>query len=355
MMMQAKTRILLGMSGGKDSSVTALLLQQKGYEVVGVTFRFFEKENNQDYLTSAQSLAKKLKIDHFIVDKRNEFKNTVIKNFADEYLSGRTPFPCVQCNIHLKWNLLLEEAEKHHCDFIATGHYAQLEKKGSFFYFKNAKDEEKDQTFFLWGLPQKTKQKIILPLGNFLNSEVKQLATDNHFDFLQNQKNSVGACFCSNDYRPFLRALAKERNIEIKKGDFTDETGNFLSYHEGFPYYTVGQRRGLGLTSRKPLYVKRIDAENNRIIVSTKEKTYETTIEISQTNIIDAKDFDTEDPIIAKIHYRKQATPCTVNVLPDNKAIVLLQEPLSAIAKGQSVVFYRNNLVIGGGIIENSH
>lgn len=351
--MPTKTRILLGMSGGTDSSVAAILLQQAGYEVIGVTFRFYEHNSDQHYLEKAKNMADFLHIPHYVVDKREEFSHIVIQNFVDEYMAGRTPFPCVHCNMHVKWISLLEQAALLNCSYIATGHYANCIENQGITYITKGIDDSKDQTFFLWGMPDEAIQRVVFPLGSYRYKEVHALAKKHALPIVQGNKNSVGACFCPSDYRPFLKELAKAQNLPIKKGVFTDEIGEIIGSHQGYPFYTIGQRRGLGVQHTKPLYVQKIDKQSNIITLAEKTACYQSTIEVEQ--LIYRHESDLQQNLIAKIQYRKQASCCTLTLHNEHTATIVLHTPATGIAKGQSIVLYDNERLIGGGVVENAY
>lgn len=351
MFMYTKENVLLGMSGGTDSSVSAFLLQQAGYNVIGVTFRFYEHNNDQTYLQKASNMAKHLHMPHYIVDKRKDFQSIVIENFTNEYLAGRTPFPCAHCNTYLKWDALLEQAHRLDCPHIATGHYVNTITKDNYTYLSMGKDIDKDQTFFLWGMPQEAIERAIFPLGNLLYHEVQNIATSNQLPVKQN-KNSVGACFCPTDYRPLLKKIATEKGIQIHQGIFTDEIGNFLGKHEGYPFYTIGQRRGLGLQHISPLYVKKINRETNSIIVAPKESCYQTTVHL--TGLLCRQLVEKEKQLTAKVQYKKQACTATLDMINTSEALVTLHEPTLGMAPGQSIVLYDGDILIAGGIIQNA-
>lgn len=348
-MKKISSSCLLGMSGGTDSSVSAILLKQQGYEVKGVTFRFFDGGNTEQHIKDARYIADNLGIEHFIYDARDLFKKEVIDYFLKEYLSGRTPVPCIKCNNYIKWKLLEELGEKNNCTKIATGHYCNLVKKDGFFHIATGIDNEKDQSFFLWGLQQRTLSKIILPLGNFTKSQVRKIASENGFHSIAKKKDSIGVCFCPGDYRNFIRSQRKYFHFE--KGNFIDESGNVLGQHEGYPFYTVGQRRGLGIYLNRAIFVKKIIIETNTIVLAPLQNMYETIFYLNDWNLINESYFSNEFDIIAKIRYRKQATPARIFKTENYLLKVELAEPLESIAPGQACAFYKNNIVIGGGII----
>ena len=298
------------MSGGTDSSVAAILLLEQGYEVIGITFRFWEDGDNKQ-LNDAVLLANQLGIEHIIFDARKIFKETVVGYFVDEYLSGRTPFPCVKCNNELKWKLILEEADRLGCEKVAMGHYTRILHENNHYFISEGVDPDKDQSFFLWGLTQEQLVRIIFPLGGFYKTEVRKMAADRGFKSVSEKKDSLGACFCSGDYRPFLKSQLKEPEKLIYPGNYIDEAGKVLGQHQGFPLYTVGQRRGLIHLNRK-VFVKEIRPETNDVVLASLEEMYKTGFSIRDVNVVDKKLFSGEFDIICRIRYRKQNTLCRV-------------------------------------------
>ena len=344
------TKILLGMSGGTDSSVAAILLLEQGYEVVGITFRFWEDGENI-HLQDAIRLAEQLGIEHITYDAREVFRTTVVQYFIDEYLCGRTPFPCVKCNNELKWRLILEEADRLGCEKVAMGHYVTIVQDENKYFVTEGKDPDKDQSFFLWGLTQKQLSRIQFPLGRFYKTEVRAMAAERGYQKVAIKKDSLGACFCSGDYRPFLKKQIKEPDTYIYQGNFIDEEGNVLGIHQGFPLYTVGQRRGLIHLNRK-VFVKEIHPHTNEVILASLDNMYKTEFLIRDVNVVDKNLFTTEFDIFCRIRYRKQNTLCRVLFLENNTAKVELDEPLESIAPGQTAVFYRDGRILGGGFID---
>jgi tRNA-specific 2-thiouridylase len=345
-----KQRILLGMSGGTDSSVAAILLMEQGYEVVGITFRFWEEGENK-HLEDAQRLAKQLGIEHVTFDALDIFKQKVVGYFVDEYLSGRTPFPCAKCNNELKWKLILQEADRLGCEKVAMGHYTRIVEKDGRFFISEGFDPDKDQSFFLWGLTQKQLARIIFPLGEFRKTDVRKMAADRGFKYVSEKKDSLGACFCSGDYRPFLKRQLINPNKLIYPGNFIDESGQILGTHEGFPLYTVGQRRGLIHLNRK-VFVKEILPATNEVVLAPLANMYKTKFFVRDYNLVDKDLFSSEFDTICRIRYRKQNTLSRIVIIDDNHLKVELAEPLESIAPGQTAVFYRDGKVLGGGFIE---
>lgn len=339
---------LLGMSGGTDSSMSAILLQEQGYTVVGVTFLFWESEGMQQHIKDAQELAAKLGIKHFIHDARESFRTEIVDYFISEYLSGRTPVPCVKCNNQFKWRLLYELSEEHACNTISTGHYCNKVERDGYFHISQGLDPDKDQSFFLWGLPQEILRKIVLPLGKYNKVQVREMAAQRGFTKISTKKDSLGVCFCADDYRPFLREHAKD--FQFVKGNFVDEDGNILGQHEGFPFYTVGQRRGLIHLNRK-VFVKELFPKENTVVLAPLKSLYKTEFLLKDWKLINEADFTEAFDIITKIRYRKQATPSRVVKLENGLLKVELAEPLESIAPGQAAAFYKGDVVLGGGII----
>lgn len=337
------------MSGGTDSSVAAMLLQEAGYEVVGITFRFYELNESIDYLKDARQLARDLGIEHITFDARETFKTTIIDYFVNEYIAGNTPVPCTLCNNYLKWNLLARIAEERNIPFIATGHYVRKRMVEGYYHLVCGIDPEKDQSFFLWGLKQETLSRMLLPLGTLTKKEVREIAAARGFLKVAHKKDSIGVCFCPMDYRIFLRKHIPEGLIT--KGKFVDEKGNFLGCHEGYPFYTIGQRRGLGIHLNKAVFVKEICPETNEIILGELRSLDKHKIILKDWNLLNPKGILEYDDIIVKIRYRKQANRCKVILGDDNRLHVFLLEPLGAVACGQAAAFYRGQILLGGGII----
>ena len=347
--MKGNKRVLLGMSGGTDSSVAALLLQDAGYEVTGVTFRFYEKDRNTEYLDDARELCSRLGIPHLISDQREAFRNTIIDYFIREYMAGRTPVPCTHCNNYLKWPLLRQLADEMGIYHLATGHYVQKRWIDGHWHIVNGADEDKDQSFFLWGLPQDIMERMLLPMGDLTKIRVRELAEERGFLKAATKKDSIGVCFCPMDYRTFLR---NNVSVEaIQKGKFFDEKGNFIAWHEGYPFYTIGQRRGLGIDLNRAVFVKEIIPSDNKVVLGDLKSLEKMEMRLKDWNIINPSLLLGHDDVIVKIRYRKQANRCTVTLLPDNTLHVQLHEPLTAIAAGQAAAFYRDDVILGGGII----
>lgn len=354
--MEQKKRVLLGMSGGTDSSVAAMLLQDAGYEVTGVTFRFYEWNDSTEYLEDARTLAARLGMAHVTYDAREIFRERIIRYFIDEYMSGHTPVPCTLCNNHLKWPLLAKLADEMGVFYIATGHYVRKVLSEGKYYITSAVDSDKDQSFFLWGLKQDILRRMLLPMGEMTKPQARVLAAARGFEKVSVKKDSIGVCFCPMDYRSFLRRISESNSfaVNIRKGKFIDEKGNFIAWHEGFPFYTIGQRRGLGIDLNRAVFVKEIRPAENEVVLSSLQALEKTEIWLKDWNIIDeSRLFDYND-IIVKIRYRKQKNHCTVRLTEDGLLHLQLHEPLTAVAPGQAAAFYKDDLLLGGGIIITS-
>ena len=378
-MIEENKRVLLGMSGGTDSSVAAMRLLEAGYEVIGVTFRFYELNGSTEYLEDARNLAERLGIRHITYDAREIFARQISESFVQEYLAGRTPVPCTLCNNYLKWPLLAKIADEMGIFYIATGHYAQNIQLNETFYITYAADSDKDQTFFLWGLKQDILNRMLLPMGDITKAEARAWAAEHGFRKVATKKDSIGVCFCPMDYRTFLKdwlvrngqmsvsnSEASINNSQtsgsdkqtwsdrIRRGRFVDEKGNFIAWHEGYPFYTIGQRRGLGIHLNRPVFVKEIDPEKNEVMLASLSSLEKTEMWLKDWNLVNQERTLDRSDIIVKIRYRKQENHGTITVTSDHLLHVQLHEPLTAIAPGQAAAFYGDGLLLGGGIIVNA-
>ena len=346
-----KQNILLGMSGGTDSSVAAMILLEQGYNVSGITFRFWEKDHENKHLEDAAQLAECLKIPHIIYDARNIFREKIINYFIDEYLLGRTPFPCAKCNNELKWNLIFQEAERLGCEKVSMGHYVDIAKEENQHFITEGIDKDKDQSFFLWGLNRKQLSKIVFPLGKYTKNEVREIARNRGFEGIATKKDSLGICFCPDDYRSFLHSQLRKPEKLIFPGNFLDEDGIILGKHKGYPLYTVGQRRGL-IHLNRAVFVKEIRPETNQVVLAPLSSLYQKEFFVCNYNIIDKNLFSNEFDTTTRIRYRKQNTLSRIIILNNNRLKIELAAPLESIAPGQTAVFYRDGKVLGGGFIE---
>lgn len=350
-----KKRVLLGMSGGIDSTVSAMLLIEQGYDVVGVTFRTFDsiKESciakekgccSIESIMEAKHNAERMGFEHHIVDFRDTFRQCVIQNFIDEYMSGHTPNPCVLCNSHIKWGELMRVADELHCDYIATGHYARTKEHEGKIYLAAAADERKDQTYFLWMLTDEQLRRTIFPLGDLTKDEVRTIAREHGYEKLATKRESQEICFIpDNDYRAFLRANVPDYNERVRAGEYVDAQGHVLGKHEGYVNYTIGQRKGLGIALGHPAFVTHIDANTNRVTLGTNDDLYATELRVKGLTVREL----TEGVITAKIRYRSQAVPVT----KIDESCITFATPVWGVTPGQSVVLYQDGFVIGGGLI----
>ncbi|MCD8262170.1 MAG: tRNA 2-thiouridine(34) synthase MnmA [Bacteroides sp.] len=347
--MQERPTTLLGISGGTDSSVAAMLLQEKGYEVTGVTFRFYEPTGSLEYIEDAKVLADRLGIRHIIYDVRKEFREKIVTYFIAEYMAGRTPVPCVLCNNYFKWPLLAQIADEEGIEKIASGHYVRIEKSENKYFIKAGKDPDKDQSFFLWGLTQNLLCRMEFPLGEMAKPEVRRLAQERGFIKVATKKDSIGVCFCPLDYHSFLdKQVEKGR---ISPGEFIDEKGTVIGTHPGYPYFTVGQRRGLGINFNRPVFVKEIDPVHNRVMLASLKSLEKQEMWLKDWNITEENRLLDREDIIVKIRYRKQENRCRVTKNENGLLHVKLFEPLTVVAPGQAAAFYKDGIVLGGGII----
>ncbi len=347
-------KVLVAMSGGVDSSVSAYLLKKKGFDVLGVTMCFGIKEVSCDKkkccgaeaVNDAKRVCEKLDIAHYVLDFSKELEEIVIANFVSEYSKGRTPNPCVVCNKYLKFGSLLKKARALGADFFATGHYAKIEKTSSRRYLlKKPKDKLKDQTYFLYAINYDDLKNIIFPLQDYTKEDVRDIARSLHLS-VADKAQSQDICFIpQGDYRKFI----KDRLKYADRGDILDLNGNALGKHKGVFSYTVGQREGLGLNIGKSLYVISIDPFKNQIIVGEKKDLLFSAFVAADINIL-CDDFSGE--IFAKIRYTQKQVLAEVKKVGHNKLKVSLQTKAEAITKGQSVVLYKDDTVLGGGIIE---
>ena len=358
-----KRRVLVAMSGGIDSSVTALLLHQQGYEVIGITMKTWDYASSGgnkkttgccslDDINDARALAVDHHFPHYILDIREEFGDFIIDNFVEEYLAGKTPNPCVLCNTHIKWDALLRRADQLDCEFIATGHYARVRKeKNNRYVISKGLDESKDQSYVLWGLKQEALKRTIFPCGGFTKKEIRQMALDFGYESLSKKAESYEICFIpDNDYRGFLKRKVEGLEEKVKGGLFIDKHGNKLGVHDGYPFYTIGQRKGLGIALGKPAFVTKIIPETNTVVLGYEEDLNGAMLRVRNLNIIKYEKLDTTIEVLTKIRYKDKGHYS--HVTQDGEfADVVFFEPVQAIAPGQSAVFYEGDDLIGGGFI----
>jgi len=359
-------KALVAMSGGIDSTVAAVMLHEEGWEVIGVTMKTWDyatsggskKETgccSLDSINDARQVAVKLGFHHFIVDIREEFGDYVIDNFVDEYMAGRTPNPCVLCNTHIKWNSLLRRADMLDCEFIATGHYGLINELDGRKYITRAKDRQKDQSYVLWGLSQDCLNRTRMPLGPFTKPEVRQMAADRGWDELSKKAESYEICFVpDNDYRGFLRRRIDGLDDQVAGGVFVDAQGKVLGKHEGYPFYTVGQRKGLGIALGEPMFVTEIRPDTNTVVLGREDDLVRNSMMVGKVNMMKYKELPPEGlEVVTKVRYRDGGTLSTLRSV-GNDIEVSFHANVKGIAPGQSAVFFDGDDVIGGGIIYGS-
>ena len=357
-----KDKVLVAMSGGVDSSVTLLRIIEMGYEAIGITMKLWEyknfggnnlQENNCCAVSSinkAKLVCERMGVPHYTIDFTDSFKENVVDNFVDEYLNGRTPNPCVRCNSFIKWDTFIEQAEILGAKYIATGHYAQIEKRNKNYFIKQGVDKRKDQSYVLWGIPKETLSRTILPLGELTKEEVRQIARDNKLETAE-EPESMEICFIAdNNYKRFINEYAPDKVAKIKDGKTLNEDGDKIGNNDGYINYTIGQRKGIGLTSPNPLYVKEINPKNNTIVVSEKKSLLKNICKVQNLNWLIEKP-KLPHNTLCQIRYNGNKSQGIITQ-EGKDFIVNFKDPQLAITPGQSIVFYSDNILTGGGIIK---
>jgi len=345
-------RVLVGMSGGVDSSVAALLLKKEGYEVIGVTMKLLNSEfHEENTVNDAKIVCEKIGIEYHVVDFRDVFKEKVIDYFASEYMNGRTPNPCNMCNRHLKFGALLDIAKKEfNCEYIATGHYAKIEYNSETdrYFLRKSKTDKKDQTYALYKLTQEQLKHVIMPLGEYEKEEIRKIAMEN--DLINaKRRDSQEICFVEdNDYVSFIQ---NNYGYKSKKGNFVDLSGNVLGEHKGIIHYTIGQRKGLEIAFQKKMYVIDINIQKNEVVLGDNDDLFKDTLICKDVNFMSIEDL--VEPRLAQVKIRYSAKPEKAILIPldDGNIKVVFFEKQRAITPGQSAVFYDDDIVIGGGTI----
>jgi len=349
-------KIAVAMSGGVDSTYAALKLKEQGHKVFCITLQMFCKQHPAtgelilDPFDDVKRICDQIGIPHILINAEQFFESTVIKNFCNEYFAGRTPNPCVLCNKEIKFGLLLEEAMVHGATHIATGHYAQVEfnTKNEQYLLKRGKDRKKDQSYFLWRLNQYQLAHTLFPLADERKTDIQQ-ELETHHIHLKQKPESQEICFIPNDeYNTFLKERAPER---IQQGKIVNTKGEVLGTHKAYPFYTIGQRKGLGISAEHPLYVLEIKPESNKIVVGKKKELYHKKLFSREVNWIAENTISFPFRAQAKIRYNTKEKSCLVTQA-DEGIIIEFDEPQMSITPGQSVVLYDGELVLGGGIIE---
>jgi tRNA-uridine 2-sulfurtransferase len=364
--MSKNGRVLVAMSGGIDSTATAMMLHDEGYEVVGITMKTWDyaqsggskKETgccSLDSINDARAVAVRMGFHHFIVDIREEFGDYVIDNFVDEYLAGRTPNPCVLCNTHIKWSALLKRADAMDCAFIATGHYAIVNELDGRKYITKSADVQKDQSYVLWGLTQECLHRTRFPLGNMTKPEVRQYVKEAGFEEFSKKAESYEICFVpDNDYRGFLRRRVPDLARQVDGGQFIDTEGKVIGKHEGYPFYTIGQRKGLGQAFGKPMFVTRIIPETNTVVLGEMDALLRNGMTVGKVNLQKYEAITDGLEAVTQIRYNDPGTLSQLHTTEGGQISVEFYANVKGVAPGQSAVFYEGDDVIGGGIIMGS-
>lgn len=365
------------MSGGIDSSLAAVLLHEQGYEVIGMTMKTWDyassggtkKETgccSLDSINDARNIAVNLGFPHYILDIRSEFGDAVIDHFTGEYLEGRTPNPCVLCNTHIKWDALLRRADRLDCEFIATGHYANIRQAldespaNGRFVISRGIDNLKDQSYVLWGVSQESLSRTKLPLGHLRKSEIREMAKDRGFIELVTKSESYEICFVpDNDYRGFLKRRVPGLEQSVAGGNFILEdaetgTRKIVGKHEGYPFYTIGQRKGLGIALGFPVFVTDIRKDTNEVVLGVDKDLYRDGMIVSRLNLQKYAALEKPLETVTKVRYKDPGTPALVTQESEDRIKVFFEQGVSAIAPGQAAVFYEGDDVIGGGWIMKS-
>lgn len=356
-----KGKVVVGMSGGVDSSVTAYLLKEQGYDVIGITMQIWQDEDRckieesggccgLSAVEDARKVANKLGIPYYVLNFKKEFKENVIDYFINEYAKGVTPNPCIACNRYVKWESLLHKALTLEADYIATGHYARIVKHPvtNRYTIKMANTDSKDQTYALYNLTQFQLKHTLMPVGDYEKSDIRKIASEIGLD-VANKPDSQDICFVPDgDYAKFIR---QNSNLNIKEGNFIDRTGKVLGRHKGICNYTIGQRKGLGISFGSPMYVSEIKPETNEVVLTGNDGLFKNNVLIKDFNFMSVEDIDGEVFVNGKLRYSQKKSPCVIKKLDNGLVEAIFEEPQRAVTPGQAAVFYDGEYVLGGGVI----
>ena len=353
-------KVVVGMSGGVDSSVAAYLLKQQGYEVIGVTMQIWQKEDNQTVeenggccglsaVEDARRVAQMLDIPYYVMNFREEFDQKVIRYFMREYLNGRTPNPCIACNRYVKWESLLQRSMQIGADYIATGHYARIEQlQNGRYAIRNSVTAAKDQTYALYNLTQEQLMRTKMPVGAYEKSQVRAIAEELGL-YVAHKPDSMEICFVPD--QDYARFIEENSGKKIPEGNFVTTDGKIVGRHRGITHYTFGQRKGLNLSMGKPVFVLEIRPETNEVVIGDGTEVYADRLICSDLNFMSVPDFPDDFPVVAKIRYNHRGTKAHVRRIGADQAEVIFEEPVRAVTPGQAVVFYDGEYVAGGGTI----
>lgn len=346
-MVKKKDKVLLGMSGGVDSAVSAILLQEQGYEVYGVTLKLWGQEKVED----AEKICKKLGIEHYNIDAKKEFKKHVIDDFICKYKTNQTPNPCIECNKYLKFGSMYELAHKMGIEYLATGHYAKMEysEKYGRYVIKKAKNLVKDQSYVLYNMPKNLLGKVIFPLGEIESKEkIREIARNYNLE-VANKPDSEDICFIPDgDYKKFLE---ENSDIQPKNGKIVNTKGEVLGEHQGLYRYTIGQRKGLGIAYSEPLYVIGFNTDKNELIVGIENELYKSEMLVNNLNLLLIDEIPNSIKVLVKTRYSAKEYPATIKMIEKDTIKVKFDNPVARITPGQSAVFYIEDMVLGGGKI----
>lgn len=357
-------KVLVAMSGGIDSTMSAILLQEAGYEVIGITMKTWDYANSGgskketgccslDSINDARQVAVDRDFHHFIIDIRDEFGDYVIDDFVSEYMAGRTPNPCILCNTHIKWSALLKRADAMDCEFIATGHYARLNQNDGRYFVSRAADRNKDQSYVLWGLSQECMKRTRFPLAEWTKPEVRQMAYDRGYTDLSKKGDSYEICFVpDNNYRNFLKNRIDGLEERVAGGEFHDVAGNVIGRHDGYPFFTIGQRKGLGTAFGAPKYVTDIRPDENIVVLGDRDDLIRNGMKVGRINPMKYADFPIGEELYTMIRYNDKGSLSVINHIRDGILNVDFMTNVQGVAPGQSAVFYEGDDVVGGGVIQ---